>query len=656
MPTVDEKQGRFAVPIRDPFTGVAFPNNTIPASRFNPIVQKFLPIWPDPNIPLTLGQNFISPNSTLNEDQNQWTTKVDWNFSPTDRWYARFVWDERPLTRANVIQRFNLLDPLETYGATVANTRTFKGTYVNDFSVHLFRRPYFPGEYLSAGGEGFGKTVGWPNFPIASADVDGVPLLSITGYTGFGDGSLRGAVPIGNWEVKDNLSFNKGAHFLKMGYHWRRHYNFFVLNNRSSIAFNRQYSGNNFADFLLGTVGQSTLGAEGTRGNFAQVGQYFFIQDDWKLSSRLTVNAGVRYEYRGPWKDKRGFFSNVNPVTAELFPPLQNLNLQFWETGRFQSNYPAQQFRNRTPLPRIGLAYRLTPKTVIRSGYGMYANEPVVGMVQQFGANPRPNAAARTFVGDLVAPTISLSDPFSLTQLTPGGGLLNLFGMESPLPSPVVHAWNFTIQQAVGRDMSFEVGYSGNSSVHELGVYAWNDAVPGATPRQSRRPFPQYQNITMVFANSNSSYQGMELKFQKKPGPEGISILTTYTWAKSLDTTGGRLGVAGDPSTTSRNLMGNAGRGRSEADNPGRFSMAFGYELPFGKGKKWVTSGPLSWVVGGWSTDNFLQYQVGPYLTPSVALDTLDSGTTSSYRPDLVSNPNLTSGRTTDRWFDTTAF
>ncbi len=657
MPTVDEKAGRFAVAIRDPFTQTPFPNNTIPASRINPITQKFLPIWPNPNIPLTSGQNFISPNSTLNQLQNQWMTKIDFNVSPTDRWYGRFVWDERPLTRTSAISNFNqLVDFLGTYGVTIANTRTFRATYVNDFSAHLFRRPYDPGGTLSAGSDGFGRTIGWPNFPIASADVDGVPILGITGYTGFGDNSIRGAVPIGNWEVKDNLAFNKGAHFLKMGYHWRNHFNFFVLNNRSSLAFNRAYSGNNFADFLLGTVGQSTLGAEGTRGNFKQIGQYMFIQDDWKVSSKLTVNLGLRYEYRGPWKDKRGFFSNVNPVTAELFPPLQNLDLKFWETGRFQANYPVLTFENHSPLPRLGVAYRLSPKTVIRTGYGMYANEPVVGMVQNSGANPRPNAAARSFVGPLTNPTISLSDPFNLNQLTPGGGLLSLFGIESPLPLPVVHAWNFTIQQALTSDLSAEVGYSGNSSVHELSIVAWNDAVPGPGNRQNRRPFPQYQNITMVFANASSNYHGMEVKLQKRPGKEGVYFLTAFTWAKSIDAIGGRLGVEGDPSTNSRNYMGKVNRGRSEADNPGRFTMAVGWELPFGKGRRFPLSGPLNWVLGGWSTDSFIQAQVGPYLTPSVALDTLDSGTTSSYRPDVTGNPNLSSGRTTARWFDTSVF
>lgn len=657
MPTVDEKAGRFAVAIRDPFTRAPLPNNTIPASRINPVTQKFLSMWPEPNIPLTSGQNFISPNSTLNQIQNQWMTKIDFNLSPTNRWYGRVVWDERPLTRTSPIAAFNqLVDYLGTYGATVANTRTFRATYVNDFSVHLFRRPYDPGRTLSSGSQGFGQTVGWPSFPLAEADVDGVPTIGITGYTGLGDNGILGSVPIGNWEVKDNLAFNKGAHFLKMGYHWRRHFNFFVLNNRSSLAFNRAYAGNNFADFLFGTVGQSTLGAEGTRGNFSQTGQYLFLQDDWKVSSKLTLNLGLRYEYRGPWKDKRGFFSNVNPVTAELFPPLQNLSLRFWETGRFEANYPVMKFENHSPLPRIGAAYRVSPKIVIRTGYGMYANEPVVGMTQQFGANPRPNAAARAFVGDITNPTISLSDPFNLNQLTPGGGLLSLFGMETALPLPVVHAWNFTVQRALTSDISAEIGYSGNSSVHELQVVAWNDAVPGPGNRQNRRPFPQYQNITMVFANANSNYHGMEVKLQKRPGKEGVYFLTAFTWAKSIDATGGRLGVEGDPSLNSRNYMGKVNRGRSEADNPGRFTLGIGWELPFGKGRRFALAGPLNSILGGWSTDTFLQAQVGPYLTPGVALDTLDSGTTASYRPDITGNPNLSAGRTTDRWFDTSVF
>jgi len=658
MPTVDEKAGRFASAIRDPITVTPFPNNTIPASRIHPITQKFLPIWPDPNVVLAgTGINFVSPNSTNNSDQNQWMAKVDWNLSANDRWNARFLWDERPLTRANVIQRFNLVDPLQSYAQNITNTRTFKGKYVNDLSAHWFRRPYFPGQTLSAGGQGFGQTIGWPGFPSAPADIDGVPILSVTGFTGFGDGSIRGAVPIGNWEIKDNFSFTRGAHFLKMGYHFRHHYNFFVLNNRSSITFNRAYSGNNFADFLLGHVGQASRGAEGTRGNFSQRGHYMFFQDDWKATSKLTLNLGLRYEYRAAWKDKRGFMTNVNPTTAALVPPQIQQTLQFYETGRFPANFPVQQFRNNMPLPRVGLAYRMTPKTVIRSGYGVYANEPVVGMVQQFGANPRTNAEQRNFIGDLTRPTISLGDPFNLNQLTPGGGLVNLFGMETPLPLPHVHAWNFTVQRAISGDTSVEVGYSGNSSVHELTVTSWNDAVPGTGNRQLRRPFPQYQNITMIFANSNSSYHGLEMKVQKRPGADGVSLLAAFTWAKSLDVAGGRLGVAGDPALVSRNLAGKANRGRGEADIPGRLTFAVGYEFPFGKGKRFLNSGPLSWIVGGWSTDNLIAIQSGPYLTPALSLDGIDAGSTGSYRPDVLRNPNLSSSeRNTSRWFDQSAF
>jgi hypothetical protein len=219
------------------------------------------------------------------------------------------------------------------------------------------------------------------------------------------------------------------------------------------------------------------------------------------------------------------------------------------------ANEPILKWKNLGGLlPRIGLAYRVSSKLVVRTGFGAFSNEPVVGMVQQLGANPRTNATAVTYQSGLTTPTISLSDPFNPTQATPGGALPNVNGFENPTPLWLIYSWGTSIQYEISPMMAFETAYQGGHSIHESTVTEFNDAVPGSTPRQQRRPFPQLQSYRLVTANGDSKYNSLEAKLQRRAGSSGLSMLLTYTWAKAIDTVGSRLGVVGDPGSISRNV------------------------------------------------------------------------------------------------------
>jgi hypothetical protein len=277
-------------------------------------------------------------------------------------------------------------------------------------------------------------------------------------------------------------------------------------------------------------------------------------------------------------------------------------------------------------------------------------------MVQQLGANPRTNATAVTYQSGLTTPTISLSDPFNPTQATPGGALPNVNGFENPTPLWLIYSWGTSIQYEISPMMAFETAYQGGHSIHESTVTEFNDAVPGSTPRQQRRPFPQLQSYRLVTANGDSKYNSLEAKLQRRAGSSGLSMLLTYTWAKAIDTVGSRLGVVGDPGSISRNVSLLANRGRGDADIPHRFAGTVGYETPFGKGKPYLTDGFMGKILGGWSLNGILTFQGGAWVTPLIPTDRLDVGSTASSRPDVVRDPNLQSSeRTRTRWFDTTA-
>ncbi len=659
VPTDAERQGQFSSTIVDPLNSrTPFPNNLIPASRINPVASKLMKFWPQTNYAGT-AYNYVSPNSVTSNETNQYIGKIDFAESDMSRWSGRYFWDSTPVISGNVFQTFAFTNPLSTWSQSVSNTRTLSQRLVNEFSAHYFMRAYkLLGISEGQGLENFGSTLGIPGWPQYAADRDGVPIIGISGYvTGIGSGSQAGDVNIGYVEVKDNLNFITGAHSIKAGYHFRRSMNFYLLNTRSAISFTQKYSNNNLSDFLLGLPYSSSLGGETLRGNFSQNGHFMYLQDDWKATSKLTVNLGLRYEYRAPWKDKRGFFSNADPYTAALYPALVSGTLQPWETGRFEANQPVVSWSKNGWQPRVGLAYRLTEKTVVRGGYAIFGNEPPLGWIQYLGQNPRPGSTARSFLSNQTTPTLSLSDPFNTAAQTTSSGLLSIYGIDRNLPQSVVHNWGLSIQRQLDKSTTVEVAYVGKEGIHDFVEYAWNDAVSGTTPRQSRRPFPQYNSFVMVFADGTNSYNGVEFRIQHRSVRTGLNLIGAYTVGKGIDDVGGRLGISNDPGSITRNLPRSANRGLSEANIPGRFSLGFVYEFPFGPGRAFANTGLLSVLCGNWVIDGVLQAQRGPYVTPSITPNSVDSGSSASQRPDVSGNPNLAGeNRTIDRWFDTSVF
>jgi hypothetical protein len=251
-------------------------------------------------------------------------------------------------------------------------------------------------------------------------------------------------------------------------------------------------------------------------------------------------------------------------------------------------------------------------------------------------------------------PDLLLSDPFRGN--VPGGGLPQTGGFQDPMPMWYAINWGMSVERQLSTNTLFEIGYQGTHSVHEFQVIEVNDARPGTGDRQLRRPFPTMHSYQLLAANGDLIYHGLELKLEKRPGPEGLTTLLAYTWAKSIDTAGGRATAAGDVNAVSNNITLRSNRGLSEGNIPGRLAWLMGYDLPFGPGKPHMTDNVLGRVIGGWSTYGVLTLQKGQWFTPVMSSDRVDAGTAASQRPNYATNPNLPSDqRTRLRWFDTAA-
>ncbi len=706
LPTAAQRGGNFgdvAGGIFDPATrtfvnGVVsaspFPNNTIPSSRFDATSQRLLTYYPAPNnAALAANNHVIALGRPINKDQ--FIQRFDFVESSNSNWFGRYSKSDENQLTGNLQQNGEAIIT-DASQWTVTNARVLTSSLVNEFRFGLTKFYNTTGPELA-----FTKdVVGELRIPGLSSGPPvqwGIPNVSLTGYSGFGNSS-EGPYENNNRAIQfiNNVSWTRGKHSFKFGGEIRRDEYNQVGNQfaRGQFTFDRNAtrlpsianSGNAFADFLLGQTFQAEAAVSIARAQFRSTGFAFYIDDTWRVSNKLTLTLGLRYENTPPWEDQTGtLFNGIVPNDIRPTNPLaavvadRSLYPYFMRQGASRQNcYEGINLRwtdidvrcngslgnrlvgrdNNDWAPRLGLSYQLDPKTVIRVGAGAFYSQdtgnPRFDMARNLAGRLRDNSSQ-------TLPNLTWAN--ALASIA--GGVANVgrpytFANPYDRRTPYTMTYLLNVQREFSNNLVYEVGYMGSVSRRLEGLRAINESIP-VDPAVSnlslalRSPFPNFGRIQLVDNGGNANYNSLGMKLTKRYS-NGLTALISYTWSKSIDTASAIRNQGGDTLFPQNSGCRQCERGLSGFNTAHRVATSILYDLPIGKGKALNVTNPLAnAVIGGWQLGSIITIQSGFPITVTNGQDTSNTGAFFD-RPNATGqNPQLDSV-STERAFNTAAF
>ncbi len=672
--------------IVDPFTEQPFPNNRIPATRIDRRSKALLEWVPLPNLPGTgpagTISNFVFNNKNI-ADINRYLARIDHRFTDRDS-----IWVNLNYSKGDPYFVAQAYPP--RYGSWQSggySVQSANGTYMRNFSptaLNEFRFGFLRQvNYRLGMNKEFDPRSLFPDlYPVP---YGGLPQMNITGHVSIGDYGVgpEGANPRRTRQITDNFTLIRGKHTLKMGVD--------IANHRAGgfpstpglggwaanqaglgrFAFNGRYTNDNparaaqpahaFADFLLGypnftyrSTSSPPLGLYSTRYSA-------FLQDDFQVSPRLTLNVGVRYMVQTAWKERDRAMANLDFASSRLvlsgerfsslaIPRLiQAYPIVLAKDAGLPENLIETDFNNIGP--RVGVAFRpfRDNRTVIRAGFGTYYNFlPVFIGYLQLGLSNPPFLLAETFEASPGRrPSLTLERPF------PGGGAISpnpsIFAVERNARNAESYQWNFTIEREIRPRLGVRASYVGNKSTHlpyyQAEINLPRVQQPGAI--QPLRPYQPWAGVQVLATGGDSNFHQLQLEAIQRYS-NGVTFQIEYSWNRGLDNVP-IVGGAQNPHNV------RADRGNSEQVRRHIFTAAYSYELPFGPGKRFANMGGAAGrLFGGWQIAGITYLRTGPPFSVSFS-PTLPGWL--GGRADVLRDPKLPrSERSIYRWFDPTAF
>ena len=613
----------------DPNTGVAFPGNVIPGNRMDPIVQKQLPYQPRPNLAVPVNSaNFPSFNTigfpkTVN-DWDQYNVRIDHHLTSNDLLYGTFSDSNETLLKPALRPLGGDVFPQTDRLYTLTYTRIVNPTMVNEFRFGYNRSLTYRQAETSLTQDYAKNVFGLKNTSPNPFDF-GVPQFNPAGFGGVGSLSEAIGATDRNIQFTDNFSWNTRRHNVRLGLTVSRQlYDEITdFSGNPTFTFDGRFTGvqgMGLGDMLLGVPYQAA-GALGDSSQEMRTTYYGgYIQDDWRVTPSLALNFGIRYEYALPPTERRG--------KALVFAP--DLGTIVYANHGVRPSIVDPDWNNFAP--RFGFAYRPTfsKNTVVRGGFGVYYATDNFNE-EQFKVIGPPFYQSQTLNSNPTTPTLFMSN--MLPSLTASANLTP-FSFDRRNRTPYVSQWSFGVQRTLGRDYVAEVEYVGSTGQklpqrRNLNIASFDPT--GTVPIAPRSPYPQYGFILMAYNGGWSSYNAMTTRLEKRFS-SGMYLLASYTWQKALD-----LGATDDFSAVSKDFK-NWDKGRSDYDVPHRFVLSYVYELPFGRGKRFASSGGslANALIGGWQLTGITTFAKGQFQTATLGVDWLNTGSFTTSRPNII--------------------
>jgi len=658
---------------------LVFPNNAIPRARFDPVVQNILPLYPLPNVAgaeFRSNNYFRSPSDT--DDRNQTDVKLDHNFSRNHRAFFRYSGrrqtslNNSPLPREAGGSGGNIVE-LDGDNWAAGWFYTLSSRAFHELRFGFTHMPTVRGDLVT---EPLNAKYGIKNAP-GDRFEDGIrssfSLFDVAGFASLGNSNTPLIHNLDSLHLLNNLAVQKGAHSLKLGFEHRR---IDLIRNASrlrrgrfrftgvytaeqpNVAASRSSTGNPVADLLLGMANATTVGTP--NGENAIVPYWgWYIQDDWKLSPRLTLNLGLRWElfqstmFAGGWRSGYPGVSNFLTEYAGVGPG--DPRYETFQKPRNDRDCGCRQDLNNFS-PRIGLAYQLSARTVLRAAAGIFYGEGDQVYVDQSSFAPNtPDFTETTTNGTNLEPAALVANGFPFVELP----------AKAPVPGsrPLAHRsqrtnfyssqWFLDVQRELPGGFIWVVGYQGTQSVKLTAERDINNPGPHPTiPASQRLLRPQWSGVNLRGDPVGAaSYEALVTRLERRFS-RGLTVLTSYTWSHNIDNStqfnDSNTGMA-DPYNLRRE------RGNSNLDHRQAFTSSFTYELPLGRGRTFGSAwrAPLDAILGGWQVGGIVTFRSGFPFDVRYPGDPQNSGTVN--RGDRIATGRLPNP-SIDRWFDEFAF
>lgn len=686
IPNLEQRAGAFGIPLVDPVSKTPYPNSVVPASAITPFARRVLADLPAPTRP--------TGNSALPSNNYDRLTPTPWNDNKGDIRYDHYL--SSKLT-AFVRYSHRLQNRIEDHvipgpsgGDANGNVRilnqqiatgfnyTLSPTSLIDFRIGVSN---FEGGKFALGSERpyMSQEYGISGLPESPTIGGGLTTQSVAGFTTMGRQSSNPQFQ-DPFTINPKVNYSKvvGRHTLKTGYEYQ-------AINTDIFDFNPQYGQDNYAgqfsrpasittafnlynlaDFLHGARSAYSLNNQVVL-NYRQRMHFGYLQDDWKVNTKLTLNLGVRYEFATPQYEAQNRIGNFNPANNTLIQA---------KAGSLYDRALVNPDRNNW-APRVGFAYQVNSKTVVRSGYGIsYVHFNRLGGENLLGYNG-PNVINTTINQNPNQPLCTgtnFTGCFRLTQQGYPSGIVdpsrfstaNTRTNYTPADyrTTYVQSWHLTTQRELGRGLVLDMAYVGNRSNGLMILGDFNQAAinaPGGNLAvAARRPIQGFDSIQISFGGGFATYHAFQTKLEKRYA-NGVYLLNSFTFSKAIDNAGGHLETAnGDNSRVNiRNLA--AEKANGSYNQPLNNTTSFVWELPYGQGRRWGANvnGFVDALLGGWRLTGIntmasglpVNFSYSPTATAQVS-----TAVNPTYRPNYVGGDIYASNPGPTAYFNRAAF